>query len=181
MRLLVFAGTLAALLAACASQPIYRGATYAGGYGYAEQPIEADRYRVTFTGRSSTELETVDNLLLYRAAELTLERGFDHFVVVDRDTETEIQTRRDLRYPYYGSPYGFHHRYWHPRFGWYHRYDPFWDDRYMDQITQHEAQAEILLRSGPAPDTARAYDARQVMTHLGPLVRGEALGVSPIQ
>ena len=161
------------VLSACTSLPNYREARFEGSYGYSQQAIESDRFRVTFTGNSATELEMVEHFLLYRAAELTLEQGFDHFLVVTRDTETEIQTRRRLD-GFYRSPYGFHHRYWHPRYGWYHWYDPFWDDFNVEQIAMHEAQAEIVLRRGPAPDTVNAYDAREVIANLADVVRPEA-------
>ena len=45
------------------------------GYGFSEQRIEDDRYRITFRGNSSTSRETVENSLLYRAAELTVQTG----------------------------------------------------------------------------------------------------------
>lgn len=67
------------LLAACASatpyQPMDRG------NGYSEQKLESNRYRIEFHGNSSTPRETVENYLLYRAAELTLNNGYDWFSV----------------------------------------------------------------------------------------------------
>lgn len=59
----------------------------ADGYGYAEQQIEQNRYRVSFSGNSATSRETVENYLLYRAAQLTLESGYDHFAIVNRELE----------------------------------------------------------------------------------------------
>ena len=71
---------LVAMLAGCGTATPYQPAT--DGQGYAEQALERDRYRVTFVGNSLTSRETVENYLLFRAAEVTMSKGFDHFVMV---------------------------------------------------------------------------------------------------
>ena len=77
---------LLGMLAGCGGQPTpYQPAT--DGYGYREQQIEDNRYRVTFAGNDLTAADTVQNYLLYRAAELTLDQGYDYFTVVDREVE----------------------------------------------------------------------------------------------
>lgn len=58
-----------------------------GGFGYSSQQIEEDRYRVSFAGNSATPRETVENYLLFRAAEITLDSGNDYFTVVNKDIE----------------------------------------------------------------------------------------------
>ena len=79
---------LLTVLVACSSSPTpYRPAD-GGETGYREQQIEDDRWRVSFTGNHATSLDTVRNYVLYRAAELTVAEGFDHFTVVDRTTES---------------------------------------------------------------------------------------------
>ena len=154
-------------LAACATATPYQPA-FDGSYGFEESAIENDRYRVSFRGNSLTERETVEDYLLYRAAELTLERGFDHFVLATRDTESETRTvgSPDLL----RSPYGFRYRYYHPVFGWYGPYDPFHDEVNQREITRYEALAEIVFGRGPAPDTPEAFEAREVIENLGPRV-----------
>jgi hypothetical protein len=79
---------LGLLLAACAGGPTpYQQAR--DGYGYSEQRIEENRYRVSFAGNSATSRQTVEDYLLYRAAELTVQTGHDWFEVVDRNTVQE--------------------------------------------------------------------------------------------
>jgi hypothetical protein len=74
------------LLAGCAtSSTPYQPAK--NGYGYIEQKLEADRYRVSFFGNSRTNYDTVTDYVLYRAAEITLDGGYDYFVVIDRSTQ----------------------------------------------------------------------------------------------
>jgi hypothetical protein len=84
----VFGVVLGLLLAGCASAPTpYQAAQ--GGFGYSEQQIEENRYRVSFAGNSATTRQTVEDYLLYRAAELTVQTGHDWFQVVDRNTVQE--------------------------------------------------------------------------------------------
>jgi hypothetical protein len=76
---------LGLLLAACAGGPTpYQQAR--DGYGYSEQRIEENRYRVSFAGNSATSRQTVEDYLLYRGAELTVQTGHDWFEVVHRNT-----------------------------------------------------------------------------------------------
>jgi hypothetical protein len=158
-----------ALLAACATATPYapRGK---GMYGFADQQIESNRFTVTFRGNFVTSRDQVEEALLYRAAELTLQRGFDYFTVVTRGTE------RNARYFSTGGPSPFLYDTWYfsPRRGWLGAYDPFWNDPIsFQEITNYESRAEITLGKGakPAGDAA-AFDARAVEQNLaGRIVR----------
>ena len=150
--------------------------------GFSEQQLGADRYVVRFHGNEFTSRDRVEGYLLYRAAQLTLEKGFDTFVMVDRHTEHDVETyvRPDPFYsPWYGPSYGYWHpdwRYYVPGAGWYGWHPgtgPFWRDRPdIVRFEAFEATAEILLRRGPpAPGEHRAFDARKVMADLGPSIQ----------
>jgi len=80
--------------------------------------IENDRARVTFGGNSLTERETVENYLLYRSAEIAVERGFDYFTLAERDTEqkTRLQASPGLSSSLYDPYFGY--SFYRPRFGW---------------------------------------------------------------
>jgi hypothetical protein len=161
------------LLAACATPTPYQQAGQAGGsvYGYSEQAIERDRYRITFSGNSITDRETVETYLLYRAAELTRERGYEHFTVVRRATDEE--TRRYDTDPFYSRFY-VDYRYFHPRHGWYGWHDPFWNDRHYRESTRYEAVAEIVMGRSPSGNEANDFNASEVLRNLGPnIVRPE--------
>ena len=85
--------SLSLLLAACAGKPTpYQAAQ--GGFGYSEQQTEENRYRVSFAGNSASSRQTVEDYLLYRAAELTVQTGHDWFQVFDRNTVQENWQRR---------------------------------------------------------------------------------------
>jgi hypothetical protein len=73
-------------LGACASSPRYVPADDAGAYGHYNTQLEENRYRIVFNGRQSTGLNTTRDFALLRAAELTLQQGYDWFQVVDRET-----------------------------------------------------------------------------------------------
>lgn len=149
-----------ALLAACATATPYQPLTK--GQGYAEQKIEGGRYRISFAGNDLTPRQTVENYLLYRAAELTLQQGQDYFLMVE--PSTEAQTTYTQHVNVLGS-YG--------RYGWYPR-------SYLGAglgassagSTEYEAQAYVLMRSGKKPEgDARAFDAREVKQNLEPLIQ----------
>jgi len=73
------------VLAACASTNTYGPAT-GSGFGYTDQAIESNRYRISFRAGDASFAE---NGALRRAAELTRQQGFDYFTVVSRDLERE--------------------------------------------------------------------------------------------
>ncbi|MBB4266373.1 CC0125/CC1285 family lipoprotein [Roseospira visakhapatnamensis] len=190
---------VALLVAACATGPAttpYQAARETG-YGYGGQQIGDARFRVTFSGNSRTPRETVESYLLYRAAEVTLQRGYDAFVVVDKDTERF--TRTTMTGPRVGVGYGRGWGYPHARYrpyrhpyhyrgsslglAWHHgAYGPTTtksDHRYT-------ASATIVMRRGRGPwwDPA-VHDARSVVRHVGPGVvlpadAGPA-GVAPVR
>jgi hypothetical protein len=183
-RLLTAAAiALAAGLAACATATPYQPATQTASgprNGFYEMPLEQNRWRVGFAGNTVTSRQQVEDALLLRAAELTIQRGFDHFIAVNRATERDVQYRADptfrsgfgySRYPYWSPAW----RYYRPSFGWRYWdpfYDPFWD-RGVDvrEIDRYEATAEILMGRGPSPaNDPRAFDARQVYATLSPRV-----------
>jgi len=168
MRTLLLAVAAAGLLTACATPTPYQASSREAPYGFQEQTIEGNRVRLTFSGNSLTNRETVETYLLYRAAELTLERGLDYFVIADRDTEehSRLQNFGPRRYP-------FGYRYYHPRFGWAPWHDPFWDDSNYREVTRYEAIAEVAMFNGRKPDgDPNAFDAREVQRNLqGQIVR----------
>jgi hypothetical protein len=155
----------AIVLAACGTPTPYAPATVSG-YGYAAQQIEDNRFRVAFTGNTLTDRRTVENYLLYQAAEVTLAQGGDYFIVIDRDTEADVtyHTTYDGFWPAYDPfPYSYYRR---------RPYGPgLMDSGTSRPITRYAAQAEIVIRSGRKPeDDPRAFDARQVVRNLGPTI-----------
>lgn len=172
MRMLMLAG-LAGLLAACATATPYQPAA-SDRYGFQEQRIENNRVRITFRGNTMTNRETVETYLLYRAAEVTLESGYDYFIVANRDTEEH--SRLQATGPY-RPRFAFDYWYFSPRRGWSPWYDPFWDEpSSYREVTRYEAVAEIAMFRGQKPQNdPDAFDAREVQSNLqGRIVRPPA-------
>lgn len=69
---------LAAMLAGCATA--YQPMGFSGGY--TELQLSQDTYRVTVSGNGYTSTNRAEEIALLRAAELTLEKGFERFAVV---------------------------------------------------------------------------------------------------
>lgn len=172
-----------ALLGACATATPYQAATD-NNRGYDNQRIENNRWQVSFGGNSLTDRETVETYLLYRAAELTRQEGFDHFRVVRRDVDEDsrlVATGFSSAYsPFYSGFYcnyrfygarglAFRRSAFGPsRFGAFH--DPFgygFGAPDYREIVRYEATAEIILGRGPKPEDDPAFfDAEQVLENL---------------
>jgi hypothetical protein len=75
-------------LGACASNPKYVAANTADDYGHYTTRLDENRYRIVYNGGPSTSLNTTRNYAMLRAAELTLQEGYDWFEIVDRETSS---------------------------------------------------------------------------------------------
>jgi len=75
---------LCLLLAGCATS--YQPKSYTGGY--TDTKLDDDKYRVTFSGNQHTSADRVEEYALLRAAEITLEYGYSHFVTVNESGES---------------------------------------------------------------------------------------------
>ena len=164
-KLLAAAMAASALaLAACESgpTPYQPGAADSGDRGYSESKIENDRYRISFKGNSMTDRETVENYMLYRAAELTLQNGYDTFTIVNRDIDKDSRTRS------YGGYMGtrLSYMYFVPRYGWVGAWEPYWTPSRYEQVTRYEAYAEIVMARGPKGADPNSFDASQVSQNL---------------
>ena len=192
----LMAAASAVVLAACATATPYQPASSAGGFdGFSQQMIENDRARITFGGNSLTKRDTVENYLLYRAAEMAVERGFETFTLQEREVEAN---KRVSVTPGLGNGFGydpyFGYSFYRPRYGWsrpyaYSRfngfrgrrgfgyarfydpfYDPFFDDFNVREVTKYRATAEVKFGrdTGLAArgTDARTFNAREVLQNL---------------
>jgi hypothetical protein len=149
-------GTIAfVVLAACASAPTtYTAAASADDMGYREQRLETERYRVSFRGNSDLKGPQVEDMALRRAAELTLQNGYQWFQVVSRNT--------DLAGGRY-SPSG-------PTIGIGGSTGSFGSGvgvgvgfNFGGDSREYQSTLEILMGRGDKPADPNAYDAQQVL------------------
>lgn len=149
------------LLAGCETGPVYKPKGPGERVGYTDQQLAANRYRITFAGNTATPRDQVENYLLRRAAEVTLQSGFTHFVFDTRDTEAKTYYRTDFDpWAGWGSP-------WRRGRAWY------WSNWPMESttfpVTRYEAYAEIvMLTAAQAAKDPMALSATDVLSHLAP-------------
>ena len=154
MKRLIAAITLLGL-AACASAPTrYAPAANASEMGYREQRLEQERYRVSFRGNPDLKGPQVEDMALRRAAELTVQNGYQWFNVVSRYTDLA-----DGSY----SPTG-------PTIGIGGSSGSFGSGigigvgfNFGGDSRQYEATLEILMGRGAKPADPSTYDAQQVL------------------
>lgn len=146
MRIFLFAAAMSAVAigeARAETTPYQPSAVTRAQHGYAETQIDAARFRVRFAGNGDTSRETVETYLLFRAAELTLARGYDYFVVADHSVEESTEfAAAGLPAPPIVAP------------------------RRYREITSYTAVSDIILHRGPRPENAAAFDARAVHANL---------------
>jgi hypothetical protein len=152
-------------LGACAQPTPYQAAR--DGYGFTQQRIEDNRYRIVFTGNSLTPRPVVEDYMLYRAAEITLQSGYDYFVVADKQTDKSTRyfgTYTDTGFPYYGP--SFSRKFPPPWYG------PTFGTASYQPVESFSTSANVVLYRGKKPgDKPEAYDARDVIARLGPTIQ----------
>jgi hypothetical protein len=141
---LLLVAAAAGLATACASSGStpYQPAGIGSEFGYAEQQLEHNKVRLTFNGNSMTDVTTVKKYVLYRAAEVTLQSGFDFFILADRGVETDSEFRSTGVRPRCGGEF--------------------------EEKSNHEAMIDITMFTGRKPPVLpNAYDAREIRLNLG--------------
>jgi len=169
---------LAVVLAGCETatpyQPLGSGTAVSGGFS--DQRLDDNHVRVSFKGNTATSRVTVENYMLYRAAELTVQNGYDWFEEVDQHTDRDKHTY--VESGPYGPGYGFGYfrpywsiygrRGWGPWGPW---GGPYWGEAEVETVQKFQATADIALHHGPKPmNDPRALDAHQVLANLGPKI-----------
>lgn len=181
MRLAIPALAAVALLGACATATPYQPALTSNG-GYQNQQIEANRWAISFSGNSLTDRQTVESYLLYRAAELTQQNGYDNFEIVTRETDAQSRfVSTGFSSPFFYNFYGygghtgfgrssFRHSSFSrfgPRGFGYGFYDPFYGGpASFNERVNYEATAEIIMHRGEKPTDSAFFNAEDVLVNL---------------
>lgn len=166
---MIFAATLLTL-GACASTPDYVAAKKSGDHGYYTQKISDDRYRVNYNGRRGTDLQDARDYAMLRAAELTLNKGYDWFQIVDRETATT-----ESREPEMQLGFGYEQaRHTETRCGLVSctrssrpaSYTSVHLDNRRPE-TRHSHSIEIRMGNGKVPEDGNYYNAKDVAESIG--------------
>ncbi len=80
-------------LAACGSTPDYKEAKNDQSPGYFERQLTENQYRIGFVGKNGMSESKVKDFALLRAAEVTLDKGYDWFMILG-DASSQKTTER---------------------------------------------------------------------------------------
>lgn len=162
---IVSAGLL--FTAACATGPAYHPAGPAGTSGFSETKIDGTHYRVSFQGDSRTSRHSVEDYLLRRAAELTVQEGFSYFHIDEKSMDTDRTTIHTYHPAFYG---GLHRYHSHRRFEFpYYAYGFDWSYPYDDEVREYNrysAVAYITLTNAPTPRDGRTFRASEILANI---------------
>lgn len=163
---LIAASTLA--LVGCATLAPYGQQMGAGGQGFTDARIEANRYRVAYHGIGAPG--PVADMALYRAADLTRQRGYDWFEVTQRwtdgrpDSAGSIRPSVDIGYGSgsYRGRHGYHYSNSGVGVG---------IGVNLSGPSATSTSLEIVMGQGARPERPDAYDAQGVLDSIGPRLR----------
>jgi hypothetical protein len=156
----------AALLIGSCATPFQQESTSFTGYGYRDYRIDSNTVSVSFSGNGMNPKQTVEMYLLYRCAQITQQSGYDYFVIADQSTQATLNSSAGY---YTGVQPGLY------------SVSGTWPGQYYSAgtyfpgviWTEYGSQATIKLFKGQPPEgNPLAYDARDVLAHLGPEVLG---------
>jgi hypothetical protein len=90
MKLSVLLSTCFLSLFLCSCVTPYQRVGFSGGYN--DMALSNDQYEVTFQGNEFTSKEYVERQLLRRCAEVTLQKGYQDFLILDKKTHADQST-----------------------------------------------------------------------------------------
>jgi len=85
---LKIAATLSMIILLLSCAVTYRPMNASGGYS--EKQINENTFEVTFEGNQYNDLDEVRTYLTYRCAELTVQQGLSHFLIIQDESYEEV-------------------------------------------------------------------------------------------
>jgi len=138
--------------------------------GYSDAQIDSNTYRVAFKGNGYTSREKVNNYLLVRCAEITVESGHDYFIILDSDTERKHSTYTTQGY-YTGSTTGYATASGNMAYGTATTHGTYTPGQTFHH-SKYGASAMIKVYNGEKPtNDPNAFDGREVMKYLGSQIK----------
>ncbi len=152
------------LLAACATPPTpYEAVGEVSRYGYSDEQIDAQTWRVRFAGNSATDRGQVEDYLLYRAAEIAVAARADGFVVLKEDIEKDVAYHGSTHYPGGAFRFGHFRSGSHIGVGF--------GTTSLQPVKRYTGHATVRMFRQLAPEgLGPAYDARAILRVLGPKI-----------
>lgn len=165
LRLVCSVAFAAVAVSGCATP--YQQSSFRGGYS--DVRIDSNTVMVSFRGNAFTGRQTAQSYLLYRSAQVTINDGYDYFVVENGDIETKhgfISTPSTYQSTTSVSAYGIGNS----AFGQAQTTGTIHPGQTVP-YTKYGAHAVIKMFKGKKPaDDPQAYDAHEVIQYMGPQV-----------
>jgi len=165
-RIILSAGLLLSA-AACATGPAYHPAGPGGTSGFSETKLDGTHYRVAFQGDTHTPRHKVEDYLLRRSAELTIQEGFSYFHIDEKSLDADRTIVTSIRPAFYGGLHRYHN---HDRFEFpYYAYGFDWSYPHDSRVREYEkfsAVAYITLSNAKSFGDVRIFKASEIMTNI---------------
>lgn len=88
------------LVTGCATS--YQAKSFTGGFS--ETQLSENIFKINFKGNGYTHSERTEDFVLLRSAEITLDHGFTHFIIIDNKQSSDIRiTTTPAQTTTYGS------------------------------------------------------------------------------
>ena len=164
------------LLQSCATTSPYQP-VISRGFGYSETPLNDLQYRIDFKGWDMNQGKAV-NYAMLRAAEFTLEKGYDWFEVIDRtsdSTKSRISSGAGISIAHHRTIEqncgitGCRSRMSNPHSGIGMGFDLGGKD-----LSEAEVLLEIKMGKGVKPDLNRVYSAAELLNNMRKVLKLEA-------
>lgn len=152
---------LALVLSGCATTPS-KPLTFDQLGQFSNTPLNAQSYRISFQARPDMSFGTAEEITLVKAAQTTLQNGFQYFKVLNDPSNRNQPPRQAVVYssPMY-APYGYYRRY--PGF-W---PDPFYDMPHVVTIDPVQVSYTIECYKDQKKAPEDAFDAYLILKSLG--------------
>lgn len=157
MKAIVLATCIAIGLSACTTPLIYAPAIKPNAAGFSEARIENDRYRVSYRAPVEAPSARLYDFTLLRAAEVTLQQGYDWFRVTGRSDDVRGARGPRLSLGTGGVDYGRSSAVGVGVSGGF----------YLGGGPTQSVTLEIQLGKGPVPSDRDIYNARDVARTIG--------------
>ena len=117
--------------------------------GYSDSRIDHNTFQISFRGNGSTPRERVETFFLYRCAEITAKGGYDYFIIIGQETESQVSSITIPRIPA----------------------ATLLNREETHYFTSYMATARIRAFNGEKPrDLANAHEAKELIRRLEPRV-----------
>src|SRR5215831_412698 len=147
---LAFRSFFLCLFIVCGCATPYQHEGFKGGYS--DLLLDSDTFQVSFKGNGYTSSDKVETYLLYRCAELTVQKGFNNFLIVDTKGETKQSFYTTSSTTFSGNTA--------------------YTSGSSIPINKHRATVIIKVFKGSKPNIPGAYTAKELMDNLRAQVPG---------